>query len=236
MEEFTQQHISQQFNAELNELRNQVLTMGGLVEEQLEGALQSMANRDRALAEKIYANDYRINTLEVSIDDTAVRILARRQPAASDLRFVMAVIKTITDLERIADQSKRIARMAMHKSLEDANLKHHSTIAHLSAHVQTIVHQTLDAFARMDIKVALEIIHGDSKVDNEYENISRQLITYMMEDPRVIPIALSLLWSARSLERIADHSRNVCEYVIYFVKGKDIRHTSLEHIDKEAGE
>jgi len=234
MEEATQHHISQQFNLELRELSNQVLGMGGLVEEQLGNALLALTTQDGQLAEHVYTNDYRINTLEVAIDEDCTRILARRQPTASDLRLVMAVIKIITDLERIGDEAERIARMSVHRSYEDMKSKYYTVVGHLGNHVREMLHNTLDAFARMDVDAALKIIHDDLKVDSEYENISRQLITYMMEDPRTIPMSLNILWSARALERIAAHSRNICEYIIYFVKGKDVRHISLEKLEQHA--
>jgi len=234
MDEATQHHISQQFNLELRELSNQVLGMGGLVEEQLGNALLALTTQDGQLAEHVYTNDYRINTLEVAIDEDCTRILARRQPTASDLRLVMAVIKIITDLERIGDEAERIARMSVHRSYEDMKSKYYTVVGHLGNHVREMLHNTLDAFARMDIDAALKIIHDDLRVDSEYENISRQLITYMMEDPRTIPMSLNILWSARALERIAAHSRNICEYIIYFVKGKDVRHISLEKLEQHA--
>lgn len=234
MEEATQHHISQQFNLELRELSNQVLGMGGLVEEQLNKALLALTTQDGQLAEHVYTNDYKINTLEVAIDEDCTQILARRQPTASDLRLVMAVIKMITDLERIGDEAERIARMSVHRSYEDMKSKYYTVVGHLGSHVQQMLHNTLDAFARMDVDAALSIIHDDLKVDSEYENISRQLITYMMEDPRTIPMSLNILWSARALERIGAHSRNICEYIIYFVKGKDVRHVSLEKLEQQA--
>ncbi|OQW92699.1 MAG: phosphate transport system regulatory protein PhoU [Thiotrichaceae bacterium IS1] len=232
MENLTQHHISQQFDIELRELRHQVLSMGGMVEEQLAKAIVALTTNNAELGEQVYASDYKVNALEVAIDEHSTHILVRRQPTASDLRLVMAVVKTITDLERIGDEAKRIA----HLSIDNENMqaKYCVAISHLGDHVQRMLHGTLDSFARMDIDMALQILHEDIKVDYEYESLSRQLITYMMEDPRAIPVALNIMWSARALERIADHSCNVCEYVIYFVKGKDVRHTSLEQVDKQA--
>ncbi len=232
-EEFTQHHISQQFNIELRELRNQVLGMGGLVEEQLTNALVSLTTRDYQLAKKVYSNDYKVNALEVAIDDESMRILARRQPAASDLRLVMAIIKTIPDLERIGDQAERIANMALQMRGEP-EAKHFVAVNHLGEHVRQMLHDALDAFARMDVEMALQVMREDQKVDHECDSINRQLITYMMEDPRSIPMALNIMWSARSLERIAAHSCNICEYLIYFVKGKDVRHISFEQVEEQA--
>ncbi len=232
-DEFIQHHISQQFNKELRELRNQVLSMGGLVEEQLTNAIIALTTHDEELAKRVYSNDYKINALEVSLDEESTRILAIRQPTASDLRLVMAVIKTIPDLERIGDQAERIAHMALQIQGEP-QARYFVAIRHLGEHVQKMLHDALDGFARLDVETALQIMHEDMKVDQEYDNISRQLITYMMEDARAIPIALNILWSARALERVAAHSRNICEYLIYFVKGKDVRHISLEQVEKAA--
>lgn len=233
MENLTYHHISQQFDIELRELRNQVLSMGGLVEEQLTSALKALTTGDAELGEQVYANDYKVNALEVAIDEHSTHILVRRQPTASDLRLVMAVVKTITDLERIGDEAKHVAHMAV-QGLERVQTKHYLAISHLGEHVQNMLHGTLDSFARMDVDMALQVLHEDARVDYEYENLSRQLITYMMEDPRAIPVALNIMWSARALERIADHSCNVCEYVIYFVKGKDVRHIRLDQVDEQA--
>jgi len=232
-EALIEQHISAKFNIELRELRNQVLRMGGLVEEQLTNAITALINLDDKLAKEVYSNDYKINALEVDIDDESTRILALRQPTASDLRLVMAVVKTIPDLERIGDQAERIAHMAL-QIPSDKGSKYFLAIRHLGEHVQTMLHNTLDAFARLDIETALEVMHQESKVDQECENIGRQLITYMMEDPRTIPIVLNIMWSTRALERVAAHSRNICEYLIYFVKGKDVRHISLEQAEVQA--
>lgn len=224
MDDDTQHHISQQFNVELRELRNQVLSMGGLVEEQLANALQALTQRNDKLAEQVYTGDYKINALEVAIDEDCTRILALRQPTASDLRLVLAVEKTITDLERIGDEAESIAKMSVDKDLQDAQPRHYLAIRHLGEHVRQMLHDTLDSFARMDVDSALMVIKEEAEVDDEYENISRQLITYMMEDPRAIPIVLNILWSARALERIADHTCNICQYVIFFVRGKHVRH------------
>lgn len=235
-EEVLQHHISQQFNTELAEIRTQVLNMGGLVEEQLKDAIIALTDGDEKLARKVYTNDFKINALEVRIDEECTRILARRQPAASDLRLVMAVAKMITDLERIGDQAERIARMSVQINSSVQNKSHTINIVHLGERVQKMLHDALDAFVRMDVELALKVLHEDRSVDAEYEGISRQLMTYMMEDARTIPTVLNLLWSARALERIGDHANNMCEHLIYFVKGKDIRHISLEQVEQEARE
>lgn len=225
-------HISQQFNAELEKIRNRVLQMGGYVEEQLKTTLDAFVEWDAEKAEQVIVNDYNVNALEVSIDEECTQILARRQPTASDLRLVMAVIKTIADLERIGDEIKRIARMVKHlDKLGTKNIRA-TNIESLGKHVLDMLRQALDAFARMDPEASIAIAKEDLKVDKEYESLTRELITYMMEDPRSIPAVLDITWSARSLERIGDRACNIGEYVIYFVKGKDVRHISLEKMEQ----
>ena len=230
-------HISQQYNQELGDVRNRVLRMGGIVEQQLGDAVMALTTMDMNLAEVVVTNDYKVNKLEVDIDEECTHILARRQPAASDLRLLMAIIKTITDLERIGDEAERIGRMALKFSEADSKESKALTgIGHMGERVQKILHEALDSFARMDAEAAIRIAQLDKKVDEEYENILRQLMTYMMEDPRSIPRVISVMWSARALERIGDRARNICEYVIYLVKGKDVRHISFEQVGNEARE
>ena len=228
------QHISQQFNAELEDIRNRVLTMGGLVEQQIADAMTAIVEGDDRMADIVINNDYKVNAMEVALDEECNRVLARRQPTAGDLRLVVAVIKTITDLERIGDEAERIARMGQQNAASDEARVHPVQIQHLGDQVRQMVHNALDAFARMDTELAVQVWREDLKVDTEYEAIMRQLITFMMEDPRSIPRVLDIMWSARSLERIGDRARNICEYVIYLVKGKDVRHTSLEHMEAQA--
>ena len=227
------QHISQQFNEELEEIRNLVMSMGGLVEHQLSDAITALIEGDAELGEQVITNDHKVNGLEVNIDEECSRVLARRQPTAGDLRLVVAVIKTITDLERIGDQAERVGRMAVR--LVDAEIKqsHYVELQHIGNHVREMLHDALDAFARMDAEAALAVAREDIKVDKEYESIMRQLMTYMMEDPRTITRVLDVMWTARALERIGDHARNICEYVIYLVKGKDVRHISLDQMEEE---
>ena len=228
-------HISHQYNQELEDVRNRVLQMGGIVEQQLGDAVQALTTMDTALAEVVVTNDYKVNKLEVSIDEECTHILARRQPAAGDLRLLMAIVKTITDLERIGDEAERVGRMALHFANADSkDTKPLVGIGHLGEHVRHMLHDALDAFARMDPEAAISISKDDLKADQEYENILRQLMTYMMEDPRSIPRVVNVMWAARALERIGDRARNICEYVIYLVRGKDVRHISLDQVEKEA--
>lgn len=228
------QHISQQFNEELEDIRTRVMYMGGIVEQQLADAIKALTTMDASLAEVVITNDYKVNALEVSIDEECTQILARRQPAASDLRLVISVIKTITDLERIGDEAERIGRMALHFSEKGGENKMLAGIVHMGDLVTKQLHNALDTFARTDSEAAVRVAREDKKVDREYETILRNLMTYMMEDPRTIPILVDMMWSARALERIGDRSRNICEYVIYLVKGKDVRHTSVDKVADDA--
>lgn len=226
-------HISHQYNAELENLRNLVLAMGGLVEQQLVDAITALVEGDIALGELVMRSDYKVNSMEVAIDEECSQIVVRRQPAASDLRLVIAVIKTITDLERIGDEAEKIARMAMRLAEMERPKNRYQEIQTMGGYARSMVHDALDAFARMDPETALQVAKEDSQVNREYDAIMRQSITYMMEDPRTITRVLDVIWSARALERIGDHARNICEYVIYQVKGKDVRHVSLEQVEKE---
>jgi phosphate transport system protein len=226
-------HISQQYNAELEDIRSKVLQMGGLVEQQIEQALEALTTGDTALGEAVIMNDVKVNQFDVMIDEECNHIIARRQPTASDLRLVMAVIKTIADLERIGDEAEKIARMAVKLAQEERPKNNYAEIQTLGNHVRYMVHQALDAFARLDIEAAVKTACEDRKIDEKYDGIMRQMITFMMEDPRTITRALNVIWTARAIERIGDHARNICEYIVYLVKGKDVRHTSLEQVEKE---
>ncbi|SET52605.1 phosphate signaling complex protein PhoU [Thorsellia anophelis] len=227
-------HISQQFNAELAHVRTQVLTMGGLVEQQLTSAILAMHQQDETLAKEVIAGDAKVNQMEVEIDEACVRMIAKRQPTASDLRFIMAIIKTISELERIGDVANKISETA----LEKFSQQHQPLLVSLESlgrHAISMLHDVLDAFARMDVDAAIRIYHEDKKVDKEYEAVIRQLITYMMEDPRTIPSVLTAMFCARSIERIGDRCQNICEFIFYFVKGQDFRHMSADNIDKILG-
>ena len=227
------QHISKQYDNELLDIRSRVLALGGLVEEQIEAAVVALVQGDVELARRVIENDAKVNLMEVSIDEDCMQILALRQPSARDLRLVVAVIKTIIDLERIGDEAKRIARHAIDLSSCLSGKNQLTEVEQLGKHVRELLRNALDAFARMDVDTALHVVQSDKLVDGEYENIMRQQITYMMEDPRSTPACLGIMWTSRSLERIGDRSCNICEYVVYYARGKNIRHISIEQVQKD---
>jgi len=221
------QHISRRYNEELEDVRTRVLAMGGLVEQQLQKAMDALESLDAGIAQQVIDNDLQVNAMEVAIDEECNTILARRQPAASDLRLITAVIKTITDLERIGDEAERIARMAGDLVGETHIGKLFTQIRHLGQHARTMLRGALDAFAHLDTEKAVETWNEDRKIDREYEALLRELMTYMMQDTDSIPCVLKTVFAARAIERIGDRAGNICEYVIYLVKGKDVRHTGL---------
>ncbi|MCC2636953.1 MAG: transcriptional regulator PhoU [Moraxellaceae bacterium] len=223
-------HISQQFNAELEEVRSHFLTMGGLVEKQVIDAIASLLDADSALAEEVQRNDQQINQMESQIDEELVRILARRQPAASDLRFIIAIGKSLTDLERIGDEAAKVARSAIALVEEGQSPRGYVEARHIGNQVRAMLHDALDAFARFDTDLAFQVMQADSAIDTEYKTAMRALMTYMMEDPRAITRVMNVIWVLRSLERIGDHARNISEQLIFLVKGADVRHTSYEQV------
>jgi phosphate transport system protein len=227
------EHTSKQFDAELESVRSRVLQMGGLVEEQIVRATEGLISGDMALLDRVIADDHRVNALEVELDEACSHIIARRQPAAGDLRLLMTVIKTITDLERIGDEAEKIARMA--KLIHGAERQHmpRMDLTHVADRARAMLRQSLDAFARLDVSEAMRVVKQDRAVDDEFRAIMRQLITFMMEDPRTISRALEILFIAKAIERIGDHAKNMCEYVVYMVKGRDVRHTAIEDVEKE---
>jgi phosphate transport system protein len=226
-------HISRRFNEDLEGVRSRVLQMGGFVEQQLAKGVAALIEANSQLGEEVARGDHKVNEMEVSIDEECSRILATRNPAAFDLRMIVAIIKTITDLERIGDEAEKIGYIASRLASMERPADRYREIKHLGRLAQQMVHDALDAFARLDADAALKICREDRVLDDEFESIQRQCITFMMEDPRTIRRALDVLWVARALERIGDHAKNICEYVVYMVHGKDIRHTSLDDVERE---
>jgi len=224
------QHISRRFNEELEDVRSKVLHMGGIVEVQLANALKVLVNDEIALAKEVIKADSIVNSLELEIDEECIRIVALRQPTASDLRLVMAVIKTISDLERMGDEAKRIAIMSrkeMDGALEDDV---RADLQYMGELVRNMLRLVLDAFARTDVDTAVMVVKADSKVDKKYKKIIKQLIQRMAEDPQVIPAVMNIIWAVRSLERLGDRCENIAEHVIYMVLGTDVRHIKLDDV------
>jgi len=224
-------HISKRFNKDLEELRNSVLTMGGLVESQLSDAISAIVSGDSELGLAVARDDYKVNNLEVQIDEECSRILATRAPAAGDLRLIVAIIKTITDLERIGDEAEKIGFLASKLAAMDRPADSYRELRNLGNHVLQMLKDAMNAFARLDVDAAYAVVREDEMVDDEYESITRQGITFMMEDARSIKRVMNVTWAARALERIGDHSKNICEYVIYMVEGRDVRHTHIADHD-----
>lgn len=227
------QHILHQFDDDLKSTRNKVLSMGGLVEKQVENSLLALVNSDSSLAEQVAMNDYEVNSMEVAIDEECNHIIALRQPAASDLRLVVAIIKTITDLERIGDEAEKIGRYAIDLATEERNEMNFAELKRMGDQVKKILRDSLDAFARMDVASAFETAASDKAINDEYDLITRNLIKSMSEDRSSVERGLKVMWCARALERIGDHAKNICEYVIFTVEGKDIRHTSFQQALEE---
>lgn len=228
-------HISQQFNAELEDVRSHLLAMGGLVEKQVNDAVTALIEADSGLAMQVREIDAQTNQMERSIDEECIRILARRQPAASDLRLIISISKSVIDLERIGDEATKIAKRAILLCEEGESPRGYVEIRHIGEQVRKMVQEALDAFARFDADLALSVAQYDKTVDREYKTALRELVTYMMEDPRSISRVINVIWVLRSLERIGDHARNIAELVIYLVRGTDVRHTGLAR-QKPAGE
>ena len=217
-------HIMTQFDEELEEIRTQLMEMGGKVEQQLKNSIQAVIKADSSLAEEVIREERLVDEMEVDIDEACILIIARRQPAASDLRFVMMVTKAINDLERIGDEARKIANHAVILSEQDGLSQGYKEVRHLGDSVSGMLANALDAFARFDVDAAMKTLNEDAQVDLDYKSALRELVTYMMEDPRSISRAINILWVVRSLERIGDHAKNLCEQIVYVVKGKDIRH------------
>lgn len=228
------EHTFKQYDAELESVRAKVLEMGGLVEQQIVNALEALVNINPKLAAEVMEADNRVNSLEVQVDEDCSHIIARRQPAAGDLRMIMMVVKTITDLERIGDEATKIARVAQKIYESDRMYKPRfneiNTMVNL---VREMLRTSLDAFARLDISKTVDVARQDEQVDEQFRAAMRQLITFMLEDPRTISMSLEVLFVAKAIERIGDHAKNIAEYVVYMVKGKDVRHITLAEMERE---
>ncbi|GAC1320560.1 MAG: phosphate signaling complex protein PhoU [Collimonas sp.] len=222
----TGEHSSKQYDTDLETIRSKVLLMGGLVERQFQEALNVFRTGNLDAAERVIKDDDQVNRLEVELDDACSHLIVRRQPTANDLRTVMATIKVITDLERIGDEAAKIARTAIHLHKRGiGTIDHTETVRVIGSGAADMLHDSLDALARLDEKQATRLIAQDVVIDRDFRSIMRNLITFMMEDPRTISASMDTLWVAKAIERIGDHAKNIAEYVIYIVEGKDIRHT-----------
>jgi phosphate transport system protein len=227
-------HLSTQFDAELAAISNRVLEMGGLVENQVSAAVAALTAFDAQTAGQVLEQEDRVNQMELEIDRDLSAIIARRQPTARDLRLLIAISRTIANLERVGDEAARISRMVL-------RLADHGVTAHLRLPMGDIgfeaqlatsqLRKALDAFARLDTARALEVLKQDDQIDREFEGLLRKLITYMMEDPRTISASIDLVFVAKAIERVGDHAKNLAEAIIYIVKGTDVRHATMEHVE-----
>jgi phosphate transport system protein len=228
------EHLSKQYDSELETLRSNVLQMGGLVESQIRSAIEAFSTGKRELVDQVIAAEYRVDQHEVDIDDQCSHVIVKRQPAAGDLRLIMGIMRAVTDLERIGDEAEKIAHMS--KQIHErgkAQLMSSGAIRHAADIAISMLRDALDALARLDAGDAAKVIREDLAIDDEFRSILRQLITFMMEDPRTISTALEIVWIAKAVERIGDHAKNIAEAVIYVVKGTDVRHTRFVELEGE---
>ncbi|AOS96316.1 Phosphate-specific transport system accessory protein PhoU [Microbulbifer aggregans] len=232
MEMHFDQHISRQFNEDLESIKTEMLEMGGMVTRQVADAVESLANADSELAEKVLRIEEEIDKREMAIDEHATLIIAKRQPAASDLRMVMSIIRIARDLERVGDEASKVAKMAIALTDEGTAPKGYTEIRHIANAVRKMLNDALDAYTRFDVKAAMSTLAEDEQVDMDYRSAVREMVTYMMEDPRSISRVINVLWTLRSLERIGDHAKNICEQVVYLVEGADIRHGHESNLKK----
>jgi phosphate transport system protein len=233
----TKEHIVKRFDQELGKLRSQVLEMGGLVEDQISRALSALDDEDLDLAREVIDRERAVNDMDVNADEVSVNLIALRQPVGTDLRMIMSLAKSVTDLERIGDEAEKIARMALRlyggeNSVPNSNLLR--DVGSMAKIAKAMLHECLDALARLDVEKAVDIAHGDAELDYEFQSALRRLVTYMMEDPRNIGHAIDIVFIIKALERVGDHAKNIAEYVIYLVKGQDVRHVSMEALAHRA--
>ncbi|MBU3542949.1 phosphate signaling complex protein PhoU [Polynucleobacter sp. MWH-Loch1C5] len=228
-------HLSSQFDADLNSVCGKLLEMGGLVESQVSMGMRAFAQLDAELADQVMARERDVNTMEVEIDSACTELIARRQPTARDLRLVMAISKAITNLERAGDEADRIARRTKHIMEDSASHGINTAEIRLAGQMAiSLLRRSLDSFARLDTSAAADVVSEDKQIDEEFRAFVRKLVTYMMEDPRTISVALDMLFIAKAVERIGDHAKNIAEFVIYIVKGTDVRHLPQEKLQQEA--
>lgn len=227
------EHTYKQFDIELESLRTRVLQMGGLVEQQVKKAMQGLYAADTSLLEAVVREDARVNQLEIELDEACNQVIAKRQPTAIDLRMITTVIKAISDLERIGDKAHKIGRLGLALNAQHTSFTPDVELRHMADLSLEMLHTALDAFARLNVTAAAEVVHQDEAVNVEYSSVVRQLITYMMEDPRTISRSLDIMSISKAIERVGDHAKNIAEYVIYMVKGLNVRHATLEEIDRE---
>jgi phosphate transport system protein len=230
------EHIVKRFDQDLGRLRGLIMEMGGLVEEQINQAVTALYEEDIGLARNVIERDHKVNALEVKADEEIANIIALRQPMASDLRMIMALSKTVTDLERIGDEAERVAQMtvrAYNDSGSTPQARLLRDVLNMSKLASDMLRDCLDALARLDVEQAIRITQGDRELDEAFSDALRRLATFMMEDPRTIGHAINVIFMIRALERIGDHSKNIAEYVVYLVKGKDIRHVDMNTLSQD---
>ncbi|MGB4468349.1 MAG: phosphate signaling complex protein PhoU [Azovibrio sp.] len=228
-----QDHTSKQFDLELEHLRTRVLQMGGLVEQQVSRAIRAFYEGDLAGMDLVVHEDVHINKMEVELDEACNQVIAKRQPTAIDLRMIITVLKSISDLERIGDKAQKIARLGAMLHGQHSAFVPDVDLRYMADQALEMLRLALDAFARLDVQSAAEVVHLDDEINHQYQSAVRQLITFMMEDPRTISRSLDIMAVAKAIERIADHAKSISEYVIYMVKGLNVRHSSPEELDQE---
>ena len=227
-----EKHLSTQFDSELNGVSSRVMELGGLVESQIGLAIYALLNLASDAADQVTEIEHRVNSMEIEIDRELSSIIARRQPTARDLRLLIAISKTTANLERAGDEANKIARMVKSIIESGASRALPSSDLRVAADLASgLIRRALDAFARLDTAAAVSILKEDDAIDREFDGFVRKLITYMMEDPRTIGASLDLLFLAKAIERIGDHAKNIAEFIIYIVKGADVRHTSMQEIE-----
>ncbi|RZI73012.1 MAG: phosphate signaling complex protein PhoU [Variovorax sp.] len=228
----TEKHLSSQFDSELNAVSSRVMELGGMVEAQIHQAVYALAQFDVEAADRVMEAENNVNAMEIEIDRELSSIIARRQPTARDLRLLIAISKTTANLERVGDEANKIARMVKSIIESGSSRALPSIEIRIAADMASgLLRKALDAFARLDTAAALSILKEDDLIDKEFDGFVRKLVTYMMEDPRTISASLDLLFLAKAIERIGDHAKNIAEFIIYIVKGADVRHTSMEEIE-----